>query len=217
MDQALTEVFVALPGVVDKYNPVTQTADVLPLLKRPYVNQDASEGTDDIPIVPQVPVWFPRGGGFFMSLPLQKGDNVLLVICDQSLENYVAGDGATQVDPVDLRQHDISDAIAIPGGGVLSKAIKTIIASGAYFGKENGPGLRVSDAAVEVVTGGAPAAVGGFVAMSLLVDAIFATLDGVFRGWTPVAQDGGAALKTAYLAAFPSPPTSTASKNLKAD
>jgi len=57
-----------------------------------------------------------------------------------------------------------------------------------------------------------------FVAMAAKVDLLWATLWGTFNTWAPVAQDGGAALKTAFLAAFPPPgPSSVASTNLKAD
>jgi hypothetical protein len=58
---------------------------------------------------------------------------------------------------------------------------------------------------------------GDFVALSQKVDILWTTLWTAFNTWAPVAQDGGAALKTAFLAAFPSTPQSTASTNLKAD
>jgi hypothetical protein len=58
---------------------------------------------------------------------------------------------------------------------------------------------------------------GGFVAMAQKVDLLWSTLWTCFNSWAPVAQDGGAALRTAFLAAFPSTPQSTASTNLKAD
>lgn len=58
-----------------------------------------------------------------------------------------------------------------------------------------------------------------FVALAAKVDALWATLDKLFRtDWTPVANDGGAALQMAWLTvAFPTPPSSVASTNLKAD
>lgn len=58
-----------------------------------------------------------------------------------------------------------------------------------------------------------------FVALAAKVDLLWSTIDALFRtGWTPVAQDGGAALKTAWTTvSFPTPPASVASTNLKAD
>ena len=71
----------------------------------------------------------------------------------------------------------------------------------------------LTDGTIEVGEGG------NFVAMSDLVDNLWATLYQVFVvDWIPSEQDGGAALKTAFIAAFPSPgPVSVASTNLKAD
>lgn len=56
-----------------------------------------------------------------------------------------------------------------------------------------------------------------FVAMAAKVDALWATLWGMFTAWAPQATDGGAALKTQFQTAFPSSPSSVASTNLKAD
>lgn len=63
--------------------------------------------------------------------------------------------------------------------------------------------------------GGADESVSGaadnLVALAKKVDDIISALDTVFRtSWTPVAQDGGAALKTAYAAAFTQAPDSVA-------
>jgi len=56
-----------------------------------------------------------------------------------------------------------------------------------------------------------------YVALASKVDALWSALYELFSiGWTPVAQDGGAALKTAFAIAFPPPgPASVASTTLK--
>lgn len=56
-------------------------------------------------------------------------------------------------------------------------------------------------------------------ALTSKVDLLFETLDGVFRtDWViPPAPDAGAALKTAYLEAFPTPPQSVNSETLEVD
>jgi len=219
IEQELSELFVALPGRVEKYNPATQTADVLPLLKRPFVNEDGSEGADALQTIAGVPVWFPRGGGYFMSMPVTKGDHVLLVFCDSALDNYIVGDGTTVADPKILRNHDISDCVAIPGFGTLSRVIKDVIASGAAFGKEAGPQVRATDAAIEITSGGLPAAIGGFVAMAQKVDSMWTALTVFLDGFVPTPGDGGAALKTAMSAAIKLFPAyqASASTNLKAN
>jgi hypothetical protein len=57
----------------------------------------------------------------------------------------------------------------------------------------------------------------GFVALSAKVDALWLSFYNMFSGWTPVAQDGGTALKTAFTTAFPSAPESVAATKLKTE
>ena len=79
-----------------------------------------------------------------------------------------------------------------------------------------------ADGVIEIKPGpGQVAGVGtatDFVAMATKVDLLWSTLWTVFNSWVVAPTDGGGALKTAFLAAFPPPgPNSVASTNLKAD
>ncbi len=217
MTELSSEIFVALPGKVEKYDSTKQKADVKPLLKRGFTYDDGTDDVDVLPVIPEVPVVFPRGGGYFLSLPIKKGDSVLLVFSDRSLDLFLQSSGKVDLDPVDLRQHDITDAVAIPGLYPFPRAIVDDISNDLAMGKEQGAQVRVKTSTVEATSGGSPSAA-DFVAMAQKVDDFISKLDAVFRtDWTVVAQDGGAALKAAYLAKFFLPPGSTASTNLKAD
>jgi hypothetical protein len=216
--QILDELFVALPGKVESYDNVLQTVDVKPLLSKTIVDQYGQEESTELPVLPKVPVVFPRGGDFFISLPIEEGDNVLLVFCDRSIDNYWFSDGQSSMDQNDFRTHDLPDAVAIPGFFPSTKSITDIISGDAVFGKQRGVQIRAKGDSVDVTSRGLPSSTGGFVSLAQKIDLIISKLDTVFRtAWTPVAQDGGAALKTAYLTAFTTPPSSTASTNLKAD
>lgn len=128
---------VAMPGVIVFYNPATQTADVQPLLNRAIFGQDGTEAQEILPPMPSVPVVFPRGGGYFMALPLAPGDNVLLVFNDKSIDAFMASAGNVPQDQVDLRQHDLSDAVAIPGFYPLAKPINAVVSpTDLVIGKE---------------------------------------------------------------------------------
>jgi hypothetical protein len=218
MEFRLSEVHVALPGQVIKYTAATQTADIKPLIKRTVILDDGSEELEAIPVITSVPVMFPRAGGFFISLPIVPGDNVLLVFNERSIDLYSASTGKIDVDPVDLRKHDLSDAVCFPGFFPLTKPITDLIASGMAMGQEKGSQLRFTGSTVEATTGGAPAA-SDFVAMAAKVDAIIAAIHAVIAAWVPFPNDGGAALQTAWFLAFGTPPSSppTKSTNLKAD
>ncbi|NIQ91015.1 MAG: hypothetical protein GWN93_19225 [Deltaproteobacteria bacterium] len=200
MSKVADEMFVALPAKVEVYDPITQAVDVVPMIKRPYVQDDGEIGLDDLAKLSKVPVMWPRGGGYFLSFPLVKGDTGLLVFCDNSIENFIFSDGSTPLDPVDLRLHDISDGFFFPGAVPIAKVIKGEVSTGAAFGKELGAQLRATGAAMEVTTAGAPASVGGYVAMATLVLAELVKIS------TAIAALGGA-----YT------PAPVASTNLKAD
>lgn len=48
-----------------------------------------------------------------MTFPVKKGDTVMIVMADRSLDRWLSQGG--EVTPDDRRQHDLSDAIAVPG------------------------------------------------------------------------------------------------------
>jgi len=214
MDKALSDVYVALPGKVEKYDAQLQKADVKPLIQEPYINEDGTEGLDDLPVLTDVPVWFPRGGGYFLSLPVQTGDNVLLIFNDLSIDNFMASVGSRSLDPVDLRKHDISDAVAIPGFYPFPKNIKDTIASGAAFGKEGGAMMRATGAAMEAVTGGAPAAA-DFVALAAKVLAELTKIQVALNTHVHTGVTTGVGNTGTSVSGYS--PDPVASSNLKAD
>lgn len=121
MRAELGDVHVALPGRVEKYYAAEQKADVKPLLMRGLVTGDGEDVVEPLPVIPGVPVAFPRAGGFFVSFPVAAGDHVLLVFCERSIDRFAVGNGA-DTDPVDLRRHSLADAVAYPGFYPFSKS-----------------------------------------------------------------------------------------------
>jgi len=115
MGQVPSMMYVAGPGIIQSYDENTRTAEVLPGVSRPFLNSNGTDGLDELQPLKDVPVLMPGGGGFFFKFPIQRGDLVLLVYCDNSIDSFIASGGKVQTDPVDLREHDISDAVAIPG------------------------------------------------------------------------------------------------------
>lgn len=134
---ATGEIHTALPGKVEKYDSAKQRVDVKPLLKKAVINIDGTESTVALPVIPDVPVMFPRAGGFFLTFPIQKGDFVLLVFVERSTDLFLAGPGA-DTDPVDFRTHDLSDAVAFPCFYPFGKSIKDIDPANMVLGQDRG-------------------------------------------------------------------------------
>lgn len=151
----LQDTHTALPGVVEEYFPDTQRADIKPLIKRRIVHEDGSELLEELPIIPDVPIVFPRTNSFFLSFPIAKGDLVQLTFMERSIDNWLAGDGL-DTDPDEFRMHDFSDAVASPGMYPFKRAIKDINSVNMVLGNDEG-GLQIHitpDGTMEVKVAG---------------------------------------------------------------
>lgn len=112
MENRLLEVHTSIPGIVVSYDPATQTADVQPAVQRADPTSDDDVRFTEPPIVPHVPVGLPCGGGFYVALPIKKGDSVWLVFSETATGPHRAT-GEVSV-PGDLRRHSFASALAIP-------------------------------------------------------------------------------------------------------
>jgi len=113
LDGRMRGVRVALPGVVQTYDPTTQTCSVQPLVQDGVYDESGTRIAERLPVVASVPVCFPGSGAFSVTWPVKVGDTVLLVFSSSSIDRWLALGG--EVDPIDDRRHHITDAIAIPG------------------------------------------------------------------------------------------------------
>ena len=69
----------------------------MPVLKRVLPNLDGELVSEQLPVLSDVPVLFPRAGGFFISFPIQPGDFVQLVFNEVSIDDWMAGASSTIV------------------------------------------------------------------------------------------------------------------------
>lgn len=168
------DVRVAIPGQVESYDPSKQTADIKPLVRDILIDADGGTITESLPVLPNVRVLHPRGGGFFAALPLKKGDFVQLLVNDRSLDQWRAK--GTEGDPVDLRMHDLSDAVAIPAGYPDTQPLADAEADKLVIGKEGGPYACFDGTVVNIGDKAAEA----FIARADKVDARISALEQAF-------------------------------------
>jgi len=121
----------AMPATVVSYDVATQTIEAQPTIQLlRYFRTDPPEGSVkgydkttrsapvDLPMLVDVPVIFPAAGGYSMTFPVAKGDEVLIVFSSRCIDGWWANgtDQNTKAQPqTDLRMHDLSDGIAILG------------------------------------------------------------------------------------------------------
>lgn len=118
IEAALMDLHVSIPAKIVTYDASTQYADVEIQLQFAYENGSVMKW----PVIPNIPVKHPRanGGQAFIHMPLVAGDDVMLVVCERSLDNWKTQGGMT--DPQDRRKFDMSDCYALIGGSAIPDA-----------------------------------------------------------------------------------------------
>ena len=107
-----------MPGQVVSFDPAKQTISVQPLYKKRLNGVPT-----DLPVLLDVPVRFPRAGGFIITHPIKAGDKVTLRPQVRNTEAYHAQDGAFPA--ADARSFSLSDMEAyLDGGESLSDPIQ---------------------------------------------------------------------------------------------
>lgn len=111
--QMMKGVYTAFPALIESYDATTKRAVV-----KVAINMLKTDGQEvERPIIANVPVIHPSGGGFVLHTPLRRGDPILCVFSSRGISNFK--DGFSQSSP-DEGFFDIKDAIALAGFGALS-------------------------------------------------------------------------------------------------
>jgi protein gp138 len=210
VDAGLEEVWGAAPGTVLSYDPATQSADVEVGVRRAVPSDRGAPVVERAPVVANVPVAFPGGGGFFVSFPLGVGDRVLLVFADRSIDRY--RQTGTSADPGDRRALGPAGAIAVPCAPLpVLEVLADADAAEMVAGQDGGVQTRWTGAVVKL----SGASDVELVARADRVEAQLSALKTAISGAAVVAGDGGAALKANILAALASWPGSTGADKAK--
>lgn len=206
---SLLDVHVALPGIVQSYDSAKQTCSVLPAVKRPVGNDDGEQEGEALPVIPNVPVLFPRAGAFSLTYALAKGDGVLLVFNHFSPSGYRST--GTPSDPGDLRQHGPGYPVALPGWFPDASPSPDTDRS---IGVPGGLRLHFSSNAISAGGGSDFVAMAAKVAADL--SALKAAISAAATTETGASGLGGMAALLSQLGSWPAP-AGVGSSNLKAD
>lgn len=103
---------VAAPGIIQSFNPAEQTVKVKCAV-REKVDLNGTQTWEEIPLLLDVPIVLPRSGGYVLTMPIQKGDECLVVFADNCIDGWWQSGGVQN--QVEIRRHDLSDGIAVMG------------------------------------------------------------------------------------------------------
>jgi hypothetical protein len=106
-------VHTAMPAQVVSYSAATKQVNVQPVLDFDLLIGGQLQ-PQKLPVIYNVPVVFPGSSKFCIQWDLVKGDGVLLIFSEASIDKWKSGSGG-ETDPGDTRRFALSDAVAIPG------------------------------------------------------------------------------------------------------
>lgn len=142
------EINTVLDGTVVSYDRNTQLATIQPKLKRKFGDKELTA-----PPLEKIKVVQAKGGGHGVHVDLAAGDPVTLHFRQRNTDASQTGGG--DADGAPGRMNDLSDAIAIPGGGPDDAVQTNMPAGGAHFGKNDGKvGLQTKADGSAALVGG---------------------------------------------------------------
>ncbi|MBH2876099.1 translation initiation factor IF-2 [Serratia marcescens] len=125
-----------MPGIIQSFDAGAVTATIQPAVKASVRQSDGALSSVALPLLVDVPVVFPRGGGVTLTVPVTAGDECLVVFADRCIDYWWQNGGVQE--PVDQRQHHLADAFALVGPQSQAKKISGISTSTAQFRSDDG-------------------------------------------------------------------------------
>lgn len=113
LDGRQAEMWTALPGIVESFDPAAMTVSVQPAIRGRVTRPDGSVVSVALPLLVDVPVVFPSGGGFTLTFPVAAGDDCLVVFGSRCIDAWWQSGGVQE--PLEARMHDLSDAFCVIG------------------------------------------------------------------------------------------------------
>lgn len=127
---------VAMPGIVVSFDTDAVTAVIQPAIKGYEPDANGNQISISMPLLVDVPVAFPRGGGVTLTFPVKAGDECELIFNDRCIDFWWQNGG--EQEPVHPRQHHIGDAVALLAPMSQAKKISGISTDAAQLRSDDG-------------------------------------------------------------------------------
>lgn len=148
MDGERANIWTAMPGIVQSFDPVKRTVVVQPALRALVTDSDGSQSWVTMPLLVDCPVVFPGGGGFVLTIPLQLGDEVLMVFANRCIDAWWQSGGVQN--QAEIRMHSLSDGFCVPGITSVPEVQPNISTTEIHLRSDDGVRkVRISDTEIE--------------------------------------------------------------------
>lgn len=156
IDSKLNSVHTSTIGIIESFDSETQTAVVQPAIKRVTATQSRefiTYETEQHPLLVDIPVVFPGGGEWFMTFPIQKGDECIIHSMERSIDTWKKNGGLQEPSNY-TRKLSFKDAVAIVGIQSKADALPTFNTSNPELRNRDGDvKLTMSDIGITVNDG----------------------------------------------------------------
>lgn len=116
-DRQTARLRTATPGIITAVHP-NGTVDLQPAIMQ-VTTLDGVRSDEPLSVLTGVPTiftYYTQTLGLSITLPMQAGDEGLLIVADRSIDNWqVAGGVQAAAEPVSPRHHNLTDALFVPG------------------------------------------------------------------------------------------------------
>ncbi|WP_416778211.1 Gp138 family membrane-puncturing spike protein [Xenorhabdus budapestensis] len=128
--------YVSIPCIIQSFNADAVTVTAQPAIRWKVTDSEGKTESVALPLLVDIPVIFPRGGGVTLTFPVQPGDECLVVFADRCIDYWWQNGGVQE--PVDPRQHHLSDGFAIVGPQSQARKIGGISTQNAQLRTDDG-------------------------------------------------------------------------------
>lgn len=152
LESAQAQIWTALPAIVTGVDLAKQTVSVQPAVKGTVTDSSGNSSSVNLPVLVDVPLVWPKAGGFALTFPVKNGDEVLVVFSCRCIDSWWQSGGVGA--PAEARMHDLSDGFALLAPTSQAKKYNNVSSSNVQLRNEAG------DTYVEITADGKARVVG---------------------------------------------------------
>lgn len=136
LESQQAQIWTALPGIVSGVDLAKQTVSVQPTVQGSVTDANGNVSNVNMPTLVDVPIVWPRAGGFALTFPIKAGDEVLVVFSSRCIDSWWQSGGIGA--PAEARMHDLSDGFAVLAPSSQSKKLSSVSSSNVQLRDEAG-------------------------------------------------------------------------------
>lgn len=143
-------IWTALPCIIVSFDAVAMTCVAQPAIQGNIRQEDGTFVDVNMPLLLDVPVIFPSGGGFTLTFPIAAGDEALVVLASRCIDSWWQLGGIRP--QAELRMHDLSDSFALVGPRSQPRVLANVSITSSQLRSDDGVTIIDVDNAKVTIT-----------------------------------------------------------------